>query len=111
MLNRARVQPDPATFFGLAADIMQSVATSSSLDEAFLRMEEAGVMLRIDRSVTPTMAKSPTLAEWELELLRTVEDVVRRGHVRRSPAVVWTSTTARSASPTTRSSCTAPPTA
>ena len=81
MLNRARVQPDPATFFGLAADIMQSVATSSSLDEAFLRMEEAGAMLRIDRSVTPTMAKSPTLAEWELELLRTVEDVVRRGHV------------------------------
>ena len=82
MLNRARVQPDPATFFGLAADIMQSVVLSSSLDDAFLRMEEAGAMLRIDRSVTPTMAKTPTLAEWELELLRTVEDVVRLGRIR-----------------------------
>lgn len=82
MLNRALVQPDPAIFLGLAADIMQSVATSTSLDEAFLRMEDAGAMLRIDRSVTPTMAKAPTLAEWELEQLRTVEDVVRRGHVR-----------------------------
>ncbi|HSU02885.1 MAG TPA: pyridine nucleotide-disulfide oxidoreductase [Nocardioides sp.] len=82
MLDRARVQPDPAVFFGLAADLMQSVAASSSLDDAFLRLEEAGVMLRIDRSVTPTMAKAPTLARWELEQLRTVEDVVRLGHVR-----------------------------
>ncbi len=82
MLDRARVQPDPATFFGLAADLMQSVAGSSSLQDAFLRLEDAGVMLRIDRSVTPTMAKAPTLARWELDELRTVEDVVRRGHVR-----------------------------
>lgn len=82
MLNRARVQPDPAIFLGLAADTMQSLATTTSLDEAFLRLEEAGAMLRIDRSVTPTMAKTPTLAEWELTLLRTVEDVVRRGHLR-----------------------------
>ena len=81
MLDRARVQPDPAVFFGLAADVVQSVAGSRSLDEAFLRMEEAGVMLRIDRSVQPTMAKAPTLAVWELERLRTVEDVVRRGRI------------------------------
>jgi hypothetical protein len=82
MLDRARVQPDPAVFLGLAADLMQSVAASSSLDDAFLRMEDAGVMLRIDRSVTPTMAKAPTLARWELDQLRTVEDVVRLGRVR-----------------------------
>lgn len=82
MLNRALVQPDPAIFFGLAADIMQSVAVSSSLEDAFLRMEDAGVMLRIDRSVTPTMAKSPTLALWELAELRTVENVVRLGRIR-----------------------------
>lgn len=82
MLDRARVQPDPSIFFGLAADLMQSVAASTSLDDAFLRLEDAGVMLRIDRSVTPTMAKAPTLARWELDLLRTVEDVVRLGHIR-----------------------------
>lgn len=82
MFDRARVQPDPAIFSGLAADVMQSIAASSSLDDAFLRMEDAGVMLRVDRSVTPTMAKTPTLARWELDELRTVEDVVRLGHVR-----------------------------
>ena len=31
MLNRARVQPDPAIFLGLAADIMQSAAGASTL--------------------------------------------------------------------------------
>jgi hypothetical protein len=40
------------------------------------------VMLRIDRGVTPTMAKTPTLATWELDLLRTVDGVVRLGHLR-----------------------------
>ena len=40
-------------------------------------------MLRIDRSVTPTMAKTPTLAQWELDQLRMIEDVVRLGHIQR----------------------------
>jgi len=48
----------------------------------FLGMEDSGVMLRIDRSVTPTMAKTPTLATWELDILRTIEHVVRLGHVK-----------------------------
>lgn len=81
MLNRAVVQPEPAVFLGMAADIMQAAGQSVSLDELFLRLEDAGVMLRIDRTVTPTMAKTPTLATWELEQLRTVEHVVRRGHL------------------------------
>ena len=81
MLNRALVQPDPAIFLGMAADTMQAAVAASSLEDLFLRLEEAGIMLRIDRTVTPTMARAPTLAMWELELLRTVENVVRRGHL------------------------------
>ena len=38
-------------------------------------------MLRIDRATTPTMAKAPTLGTWELDLLRSIENVVRLGHV------------------------------
>lgn len=82
MLNRAFVQPDPAIFLGLAADTMEAAIAAHSLDDLFFRLEEAGVMLRIDRSVTPTMAKTPTLASWELDLLRTIEHVVRLGHLR-----------------------------
>jgi hypothetical protein len=82
MLNRAVVQPDPVVALRLAADTMEAAASATSLDDLFLRLEAAGVVLRIDPDVTPTMAKTPTLAEWELELLREVDNVIRRGHVK-----------------------------
>ena len=81
MLNRAVVQPDPVVALGLAADTMAAAAGAESLDDLFLRLEAAGVMLRIDRDVLPTMAKTPTLGAWELDLLRSIEHVVRLGHI------------------------------
>jgi hypothetical protein len=82
MLNRAVVQPDPAVALGLAADTMAAAAATESLDDLFLRLEAAGVMLRIDARSTPTMAKTPTLGSWELDLLRTIEQVIRLGHIK-----------------------------
>ena len=82
MFNRAVVQPDPAVFIGMAADVMEAASAASSPADLFMRMEAAGVMLRIDPSLRPTMAKTPTLAQWELDLLRSIERVVRLGHVR-----------------------------
>jgi hypothetical protein len=82
MLNRAVVQPDPAVAVGLAADTMAAAAEAGSLDDLFLRLEAAGVMLRIDTDVVPTMAKTPTLGTWELDLLRTIENVIRLGHIK-----------------------------
>jgi len=81
MMNRAVVQPNPEIFLGMAADTMQAGQEASSLEDLFLRLEDEGIMLRIDRSVMPTMAKAPTLAMWELDQLRTLENVVRRGHI------------------------------
>ncbi len=83
MLNRAVIQPVPEIFLGMVADTMQAAEASASLDDLFLRLEDAGIMLRIDRTVRPTMAKTPTLAAWELDLLRTIDDVVRLGHIER----------------------------
>jgi NAD(P)-binding Rossmann-like domain len=82
MLNRAAVQPDPIIYLGTAADIMQAAAAATTPDHVFFQLEEAGVMLRIDPAVTPSMAKVPTLAQWELDQLRTIERVVRLGHLR-----------------------------
>jgi hypothetical protein len=82
MLNRAVVQPNPVVALGLAADTMTAAGDAESLDDMFLRLEAAGVMLRIDTSVLPTMAKTPTLGTWELDLLRTIERVVRLGHIK-----------------------------
>src|SRR4029077_5442294 len=57
-------------------------ADAESLDDLFLRLEAAEVMLRIDRDVLPTMAKTPPLGAWELEVLRSVKRVVRMGHIK-----------------------------
>ncbi len=82
MLNRALIQPDPVVYLGMVGTMMEAAATAASLDDLFLRLEDAGITLRIDPSLTPTMAKAPTLGLWELELLRSIEDVVRLGHIR-----------------------------
>ena len=81
MYNRALIQPDPAIYLGASADIVEAGVGAETLDEVMLRLEERGVVLRIDRTLTPTMAKTPTLATWELDQLRTLENVVRRGHI------------------------------
>ena len=81
MLNRAKIQPDPEVYLGMVADMLAASVEARSLPELFIRLEELGIMLRIDPSVAPTMAKAPTLGTWELDLLRTVEHVVRLGHI------------------------------
>ena len=48
MLDRAVIQPDPVTYLGAAAAIVECAAAASSLDDVLLRLEAAGVMLRID---------------------------------------------------------------
>ncbi|WP_194395762.1 NAD(P)-binding protein [Microbacterium atlanticum] len=81
MLNRAVVQPDPAVFLRMAAETMRAAAEASDPYDVFVRLEDAGIMLRIDPAVGPTMAKTPTLATWELDLLREIDDVIRLGHL------------------------------
>jgi hypothetical protein len=82
MFDRAVVQPDPTLFLGAAADLWESAVAAASVDDLMLRLEDAGVLLRLDPSRVPTMARVPILGRWELDVLRTVEDVVRRGHLR-----------------------------
>lgn len=108
LLNRAVVQPDPAVFS--SGWLPTSTVAHPHFHQprrCLLRMEDAGIMLRIDCPVTPTMAKTPTLATWELDLVRTIDDVIRRGHLRR--AVLGLRDYRKSASRLIRSSCTGRP--
>ena len=82
MLNRALIQPDPVIYLGMVAEMMRLAAGAGSLPKLFGQLEDAGIMLRIDPSVTPTMAKAPTLGRWELDRLRSITRVVRHGHIR-----------------------------
>ncbi|HEX8387456.1 MAG TPA: NAD(P)-binding protein [Sphingomonas sp.] len=85
LLNRRNTQPGPEFFhdaIGGQAASFEAFARSGSVDELFERLEAAGVMLRIDRSVRPGMFHYATISEGEVELLRGIGDVIRMGHVR-----------------------------
>ena len=83
-LNRKFQQPRallPDFLEGVAIQI-EALAQASTIDDLFARLESAGVALRIDPNVAPTMLHGAIVSERELALLRQIEDVVRMGHVR-----------------------------
>lgn len=86
--DRAHVQPGP-----LALGLVQSFAASAeaaakaeSIDDLFERLSAAGVLLRVDENVKPTMYRCATVSAGELALLRQIKDVVRLGRVKRIAA-------------------------
>jgi len=67
---------------GLALQ-MEAAAQATSVDDLFDRLEAADQLRRVDPRVRGTMFKSAIVGDWELDLLRRIENVVRLGHVRR----------------------------
>jgi len=85
LINRATVQPGDAFFprrVEAQAETLECAARAVSPDDLFQRLEAAGLLLRIDRGVTPTMFRGATVAEAEIEALGRIRDVVRLGRVR-----------------------------
>ena len=80
-LSRARL------FFlrnaGAQARQFEAVALATSVADLFERLEGAGLLLRIDQAVRPTMYRGAIVSTIEVEMLRTIRNVVRKGHVRR----------------------------
>lgn len=84
-MNRANFQPGVGavdTFAGVVHEL-EALASTETLDEAFLHLERPGLMMRIDPTVRPAMARGATLTTAEVADLRTIEHVVRLGRVRR----------------------------
>jgi hypothetical protein len=84
-LNRRFQQPQtllPDSYRGVAVQ-MEAMARATSIDDLFARLEAEGVFLRIDKAVAPTMLRGAVISDAELRLLRRIEDVIRKGHVRR----------------------------
>jgi hypothetical protein len=65
------------------ASEFECAASSRSFAELFDRLEAASALMRIDTQVVPTMFRCATLSRAELAELRSVSNVVRRGHVLR----------------------------
>jgi hypothetical protein len=84
MWNRAQVQPLELvtdTIDGVSRGVEAS-AEADSVDDLFARLEACGQLVRLDPKVAPTMYHAATLTVAELDLLRTVENVVRLGHIK-----------------------------
>ena len=86
MVNRDTTQPGAAFFERTAggyATQLEAAAEATSLDDLFDRLERAGQVLRIDPEVRPTMFRGATVSVAEVEMLRTITRVERKGHVLR----------------------------
>ena len=84
LMNRANVQPGPLFLDRLRSSIgarMQDVMTATSVQDLFTRLESDHTLLRIDPSIEPTMYHCAIVSFGELELLRSIGDVVRHGRV------------------------------
>jgi hypothetical protein len=83
LLNRHYFQPGDGVFdtFEGIVEHVEAVAECDSIAAVYERMEQQGLVLRLDRSVEPTMARGATVSVGELEQLRRVERVVRAGRV------------------------------
>ena len=85
LLNRARIQPGIEFFdatLGAQAAQMEAFAAATSIDDLFDRLEAIGLMVRIDPKVKPQMMHYATISLGEIEQLRRIQNVIRKGHVR-----------------------------
>ncbi|MGQ0798975.1 MAG: hypothetical protein ACT4NL_02530 [Pseudomarimonas sp.] len=89
LLDRRNTQASDEFFcntVGALAAQFEAAATAVSIADLFARLENAGVLLRIDPSVTPSMFHGATVSQAELEQLRRIKQVVRLGRVLRIEA-------------------------
>jgi hypothetical protein len=68
------------------ADTVEASALATSVPDLFERLEACGGLVRLDDGVETTMFRAPFLSEYERAHLRTIERIVRAGHVRRIQA-------------------------
>lgn len=61
---------------------LRAINDAASVRDLFGRLEDAGVVLRIDPAIRPAMYRCATVTRLELMQLRRITDVVRLGHLR-----------------------------
>jgi len=84
LINRKNTQPFPEFFedtMGNQAKMFEAIAGAESKSDMFDRLEDCGYFLRLDPTLRPTMFHGATVSELELEELRRVKDIVRKGRV------------------------------
>ncbi len=84
LINRETVQPGEEFFdqsIGAVAAQFEACIAATSVDDLFDRMEAAGNLLRIDPEIRPLMYHCATMSRGEVDQLRRIGNVVRKGRV------------------------------
>jgi len=86
LINRQNIQPAMEFFdttFGAMANQTVAISKANSVEEIFDNLEEAGVLLRLDKTVRPTMFHGATVSPLELAELQKIKNIIRLGRVQR----------------------------
>ncbi len=84
VVNRLTTQPGEEFFghsIGGQVRQMKALAEASSVHDLYARLEAAGQMMRIDPQQTPGMFHYATLSEGEIQQLRRIRHIIRKGRV------------------------------
>jgi hypothetical protein len=84
LLDRAHSQPGAENLectIGSVISLFDAIAEATSIADLFARLEERGILLRIDTSVEPTTYRCAIVSQAELAALRRIKYVVRLGHL------------------------------
>ncbi len=84
LLDRETMQPGSLFADKLKASFtaqLRAINDAASAQDLLARLEDAGVLLRIDPAIRPAMYRCATVTRLELEQLRRITDVVRMGHL------------------------------
>ncbi|MFT6406926.1 MAG: hypothetical protein ACJAQ6_000336 [Arenicella sp.] len=85
-IDRQNTQPSRDFFvhtMGAQATQAEAVAEAENVDDLFDRLEQGGVLMRLDPNVKPQMFHGATVSRDELAQLRRIKNVVRKGRVTR----------------------------
>jgi hypothetical protein len=83
-LDRAKLQPGLdflQTYLANLAGQLECLGAAASIPDLFARLEQQGLLLRLDSAIEPTMFRCATVTRAELEQLRRIEGIVRLGRV------------------------------
>ena len=81
--NRATVQPLAlvGTYMQMQGDWLESAAAAEDGADFARRLEARGVFMRVDPAFEPRVFRGATVSQGELDALRSIERVVRKGRV------------------------------
>jgi len=86
MLDRARIQPGALFAESISKGFalqLKAIAEANSVEEVLLNVAGIGGLLRFDESIWPTMYRCATVTAAELEQLRSIKHIIRKGRVQR----------------------------